>query len=147
MSNRSAFALTVTAIGIVATIASAVGSCVVEPTPTPTSTVTNTVSPTGTPDPLRTRLAQMEATIVVWETIMPDVMQTAEALYYLSLTPCPGGCVTPTPTPVLCQRCLTNADCPEGYTCRTCATCYQLCVRIVSPNGDCTNCLNAGPIK
>jgi len=126
-----------------------------EVTPTeviPTATVV-------TCEALGTRVAQMEATVVVWETVMPEVMQTAAALYEWSLTPTPGACPptptpggegcppTPTPTPVLCQRCLSDADCGPGFICKVCATCYQLCVRVISPNGDCNNCLNAGPIK
>ena len=145
MERKLSLALILLVFGALLRLAVACTGPEVTPTEViPTATVV-------TCEALGTRVAQIEATVVVWETVMPDVMQTAEALYHLSLTPtpdCGAGCgATPTPTPALCQRCLTNADCPEGYTCRTCATCYQLCVRIVSPNGDCTNCLNAGPIK
>lgn len=135
-------------------------SCV-DPTPTPPlPTPTWTASPTATcaptPDcaatlaPLSTALANIEATVQVWETVMPDVMQTAEALYYLSLTPTPNclespdSCPTATPTPALCQRCRADYDCPSGYICKSCATCIDLCVRAVSPNGDCNNCLQQG---
>jgi len=127
------------------------------PTPTWTASPTATTAPTATcaltPDcaatlaPLSTALANIEATVVVWETVMPDVMQTAEALYYLSLTPCATcalSCPTPTATPVLCQRCRADYDCPSGYICKSCATCIDLCVRAVSPNGDCNNCLLQG---
>lgn len=117
------------------------------PTPTWTSAPTATCAPTpdcaATLAPLSTALANIEATVQVWETVMPDVMQTAAALYELSLTPTPD-CPNCQPTPVLCARCRNSADCPAGYTCQRCATCYDLCVRLISPNGDCNNCLLAG---
>lgn len=132
-------------------IALAFGSCVTYPTPTP-PLPTSTPAPTATCAPtdcsaLGTRVAQMEATVAVWETVMPDVMQTAAALYEWSLTPtpvCAVTCPTPSPTPALCQRCRADYDCPSGYICKSCATCIDLCVRASSPNGDCNNCLMEG---
>ncbi|OPZ79023.1 MAG: hypothetical protein BWY79_00581 [Actinobacteria bacterium ADurb.Bin444] len=139
-------------VAVVALVASCDGTVTPGPTPEPTPNCQGTLAP------LATRVADMEATVVVWETVMPDVMQTCAQAYdswaalstaVAQATPCGSAACppTPTPTPALCQRCLTSADCPDGYTCRVCATCYQLCVRLSSPNGDCTNCLNGGPIK
>lgn len=114
------------------------------PLPTTTPAPTATCAPTDC-SALSTRVAQMEATVAVWETVMPDVMQTAAALYEWSLTPVPTCPATSCqPTPVLCARCQSDRDCPDGYVCKLCATCYLLCVRVISPNGDCNNCLLAG---
>lgn len=122
-----------------------------DPTPTPVAE-TATPAPTATCAPtdcsaLGTRVAEMEATVQVWETVLPDVMQTAAALYEWSLTPTPNCSGIPNacqPTPVLCARCQSDRDCPDGYVCKLCATCYLLCVRVISPNGDCNNCLLQG---
>lgn len=142
--------LAVVSCGLVLVLAAS--SCV-EPTPTAvaetaTPAPTATCAPTQDCSPLGTRVAQMEATVAVWETVLPDVMQTAAALYEWSLTPTPACtsavCPTPTTTPALCQRCRSDYDCPSGYICKSCATCIDLCVRVISPNGDCNNCLMEG---
>jgi len=112
-----------------------------------------------------TRLVELSETVAVFETMVPPLAQTAAALWdgcYLGMTataavlsptardgvPAATCSAAPAATEMItCRRCLPNNAtwaCPEGYTCRECATCQWRCVRLASPNGDCNWCVNLG---
>lgn len=113
-------------------------------------TLTQTSTPRATSTPtshlLETRLAQLDVQIGTFETVLPQLLVTAQALGTrcaaptATLTPAPTATLSPTPSP-LCQECPSGA-CPQSYMCKYCPGLGDRCVRKSSPNADCQRCLH-----
>lgn len=126
--------------------------------PTPTGTPTSPW-PTGTPDEsgcsdfydalcetdrqLQHYIDEQGLQIAAIQTFVWQPTMTAQptATPYPTIIPT----VMPTATPdPMCKACLVSSDCPSGLRCYKCSDKINRCVRSISPNGDCTNCRNAG---
>lgn len=96
--------------------------------------------------PLQTRIADVEQTAVVLETLCISVtsMTPTPTVVQRTSTPLyPTPATTPTPPPIvgMCQTCTEGGrECPAGYSCAYCPQLGYRCVDPASVNGSCNAC-------